>query len=86
MELGRRGTEFFFFARFTFLLELAKLGGILLIAAVKARFLKLEIADLLFVREKCVQVNESRTGRSVFVFEGGGELGAAAREDGHLEA
>jgi hypothetical protein len=68
------------------ILQAAEFGGFLFAAADQARFLKLQIAELLFVREVSVKLDEAAADiRVVLVLELIGKFDAASSIDGHFE-
>src|SRR5690349_4738868 len=67
------------------LLRLAEFGQVLFALAIETRFLQLQIAKLLFVKEKRFELDETRPEREFLVAEFFGELDPAFGIDGELE-
>jgi len=70
----------------TVLLQEAQLGGFFFAAAGEARFLQLQIADLLFVDEEGMRVDQERAGSELVLFEQIGEFDAAFGEERHFQS
>lgn len=85
VELGGH-FELFTFPAVAFVLEAAEFSGILFAAAMQAGFLKLEIAQLLFIGEEGLKLDEARAERRVVVVESIRKLDTATSEDGEFEA
>ncbi len=66
-------------------LELAQLGGVLCHTAGQPRFLKLQVAKLLFVGEEGFELDQAGTESLVVILELVGKLHVASCIDGHFE-
>ncbi len=67
-------------------LELTELGGIFFATAMEARFLEVQIAELLFVGEEDLELDESGADGGVLVIELLSELGTALGVNGHFQS
>jgi hypothetical protein len=70
---------------YTLGLESAQFGGFFVAASGKARFLQVQVTDLLFVGDEGVRVDQVRTGGGLVLFEQLSEFEAAFGEQSHFE-
>src|SRR5947209_3017071 len=84
VELGR-DVEVFPFDSDTLLLQLPELGGVFFTLAAETPVLKLQVAQLLFVCEERVDLDQAGSQSSRFLVELIGKLNAAQGVNAHFE-